>query len=72
MRDLFTIEEKLEIIGRCRASAESCGLDIVDLSRIIDLFNRANPESEHWPAKIGNIIKYICVSIEERQKLKQI
>ena len=58
MRDLFTTEERLEIINRCRYSAENCGLDLEDLRIIINLFNRANPESENWPAKIGNIIKY--------------
>lgn len=64
MKKLFTIKQRLEIINRCKYSAENVNLDQCDLKRIINMFEHCNIK----PAKIGNIIKYICVCVEENNK----
>lgn len=66
-KKLFSFKERFKIAERCYFSAKNVGLDSEDLRRIINMFEYSNIE----PEKIGNIIKYICVCVEEKEKLKK-
>lgn len=63
-KNLFTNLERQSIFDRCEGSAYNQKLTNRDIGNIINKFERHNIP----PSKIGNIIKYICVLIEERNK----
>lgn len=65
--ELLTNKERNEIIIRCFESANAVGLTTSDINRIINKFVYV----DIVPSKIGNIIKYICVLIEENNKKKE-
>lgn len=65
MREIpYSPSERREIFDRCIASANDVKLTKTDIRRIINLFEYSGMDA----SKVGNIIKFICVLIQYKDK----
>lgn len=64
---LYTKEQRLDILNRSIHSAAAVGLTEEDIRLVINNFEYTGLES----GKVGNIIKLICVLVEDKRIKKK-